>query len=55
MEVALLGWNILQRQTRRAGQPFRDALDEAHECDYCETTRMIVAVSCQARATARGR
>lgn len=55
MEAAFLIWSIFQRQTRRTRQPFRDALDEAHECDCRETTRIIVEVSCQAQATARGR
>lgn len=55
MEAAFLAGSIFQRQTRRTGQPFRDALDEAHQCDCGEITRIMVEVSCQAQATARGR
>lgn len=37
--MALLAGGIVDRKARRAGQPFRDALNEAHEGDWQGTRR----------------
>lgn len=43
MMAAFLIGSIFQRQARRAGQPFRDSLNETHGCDSGRTPQMAVA------------